>query len=126
MGPLAAMANKERGSALIEALPVLGVLLTFTAVLLVASYFLFAQAWIQFQSEQTLYCMAEAQSGARCQQQLESKLRAFLPWGEIISQVHGSDQDWSMEVKWQYQNLTLQSHKWLSPNLVLKAKVSPW
>jgi hypothetical protein len=124
MEPRAVGLNNPRGSALLEALPV-GLLLVFivSGALLVA-YFLFARSWIQYQSEQALYCAA--QSHWDCKYQLQEKLQQFLPWGQTQVQVQGNNQLWTVEVQWKYRDYSFHLHKELNPAQILKTKVLQW
>lgn len=118
------MIINSRGSAMLEAVPVTLVLLAFVSGLLLAAYLLFARAWIQYQSEQALYCAAVESPG--CRRQLEDQVRRFIPWGNISSDVHSSGTNWSAEVRWNYQDYSFRVAKDLTPRLILKNRALLW
>ena len=120
------MGTNERGSALLEALPTSLVLFAFVSGLMLSAYILFARTWIQFQSEQALYCAAQTDSTSTCRYQLQEKLAQFLPWGNVNVQIQGSDQKWIVDVVWTFQDFAFRMHKELSPNGLLNAKALPW
>ena len=126
MAPPAVTANRQKGSALIELLPVSFLLLTFTVGLLLAAYVLFARAWIQYQGEQALYCAAEGQSPMQCRLSLDAQLRNFLPWGLRRTYLAGADGAWKLEVDWSYRNCKFHMVKELGPRQILNAKALRW
>lgn len=109
-----------------EMLPVMLLLLIFVMGLLVAAYLLFARAWIQYQTEQALYCLAEQRTPLNCKAQLQARLERFLPWGETWSQLQNSNDEWSATVHWNYQNYSFHVAKKLNSRLILNPKVLRW
>jgi hypothetical protein len=119
-------AIEARGSALIEVLPATVVLALLIGVCLTGAYLLFGRAWIQYQSEQALYCAAQGPSPLHCQTELEDTIHQFLPWGDSMVRIHSEDQHWSVEVEWQYQYFSLHVAKDLTPQQMLQPKVLQW
>lgn len=113
MAPQIALSN-ARGTTLVETLPVLIVFAVLVGGLLLATYLLFARAWIQWCAEQALYCTAVEQMSGPCRRQLESSVREFLPWGEVHSFVSQGRQPWTVEVKWRYGDFGFQTRRRLS------------
>ena len=109
----------QRGSALVESLPAMMVLVVFVSGVFLASYLLFAHAWIRYQSEQALYCSLKEQMGSLCRIRLENQLREFLPWGEIQTRVSGLNNDWMVEVQWRLKEYQIHARRHLDPDLIL-------
>jgi hypothetical protein len=118
--------NNAKGSALIEFLPVSGLLAFFVAVALTGAYLIFGKAWIQYQSEQALYCAAEKSAAIDCQSELDARLRPFLPWGTTEVRIRSADELWTVEVIWKFGPLTLDIVKELTPRQLLAQKVLHW
>jgi len=126
MAPPIAILRSSRGSALIESIPVIAVLLTFTSGLLLAAYFLFAQIWIGYQSEQALYCVAEGRHAAQCERQLKMDIQAALPWGRFESHVQAWRSQWRVEVIWRYKDYQIKFTKELNPKLAMGKRDLRW
>jgi hypothetical protein len=125
MAPLHAIADR-RGSAAIEAAAVAGVLAVFAAGVLMTVYLLFARAWLQYQTEQALYCLAERRGTAVCRSRLSDRARAFLPYGNFRTMDLRAERGrWIAEVGWEWQGYTLHLSKRLTPGLILKNRVLP-
>jgi len=118
--------SDRAGSALFEALPVSILLVVFVSGLLLAAYLLFARSWIQYHSEQALYCVSEGHSSAQCKFQLKEKLERFLPWGDTSVYLNGGDDHWHVEVTWKYRGYAFHLRKELNPKQILNAKALPW
>jgi len=114
--------TNARGSALLEGLPVVMVLLVFVSGLMLLTYLLFVRVWMQYQGEQALYCLAEGRSRFHCQSRLKSDLDRFLPWGESTAHTSGSKTRWWVEIKWNYKHIRFQLQRELTPELILKNK----
>jgi hypothetical protein len=115
----------ERGTALLEAAGALGVLSLFLSGLLAVCYLLFARAWIQYQSEQALYCLSEGTRTSTCRSTLEKNLARFLPWGELKNVVVFEERDqWRVQLQWrtgwQWPNYAISVHKHLSTKMIAK------
>ena len=79
----------------------MSVLSVLVSCLLIVSYLLFARAWIQYQSEQALYCLAENQPAYACRHQLEKALRRCLPYGELRDlTVFTTNARWNVNLQW--------------------------
>ena len=83
MEPVADRMMGNKGSAVWEAIPISALLVVITAALLAAGYRFFARAYLIYQSEQTLYCLAEGKSSVLCRRQLQERINRFLPWGRL-------------------------------------------
>lgn len=116
------MLNNSRGTALIESLPVMSVLLIFIGGMLLAGYLMFARSWIQFQSEQALYCVAQTPRPWNCHEKLKMQLKRFLPWGDVWANIESQDSNWTVEVKWSYSDYSFHLKKELNPELILNPK----
>ncbi len=111
--------------AVAEALPVFTTLLVFMFGILLGAYFIFARAWIQYQSEQALYCMAEGRLS--CRQQLRTKLKAALPFGEEQRIELSSQNDlWKTKVEWKIQGYKISVMKDLSARALIRSKALRW
>jgi hypothetical protein len=125
MAPLHAIADR-RGSAVIEAAAVAGVLVVFTAGVLMTIYILFARAWLQYQSEQALYCLAERRGTAACRSLLSARARALLPYGNLTTMdLRAEHGRWIAEVRWEWQGYALHFSKRLTPALILRNRALP-
>jgi hypothetical protein len=118
--------SNPKGSALIEALPVSILLVTLVSGLMIAAYLLCARSWIQYQSEQALYCVSEGHSRERCKFQLKEQLERFLPWGDTSVALTGANERWQVEVQWKYCAYAFRLRKELTPKQILNAKALPW
>jgi hypothetical protein len=118
--------NNPRGSALLEAAPVMLLLAVFAAGICLAAYLFFARAWIQYQNEQALHCAGERRGGLTCKYELEEKLNRFLPWGESTALVQATNDQWTVEVQWKYAEFSFHLVKTLSPKQILAAKALQW
>lgn len=116
----------EKGSALLEFLPASALLMVLVGVILGGAYLLFGRAWIQYHSEQALYCAAQSGSPFKCKTELENELSQFLPWGDSLVRIHAEEQLWTVEVQWQYGLFSLHIEKELTPKQILQPKVLQW
>ena len=123
--------NRNAGSAMAEALPAIAALLIFIAGISIGVYLIFARAWMQYQSEQALYCLGEAKPAFICRRFLERKLESGLPWGrlgkmQLNSVARGQHQKWNIEVEWKIRNFTLRVHKELGTRALLQSRALHW
>jgi hypothetical protein len=115
--------TSARGSAALEAVPVIAVLLVFVAGALLAAYLMFARAWIQYQGDQALYCMSESRPTVVCHKRLRAKLNQFLPWGQfgrIDLSFHGDKG--KLDIKWVIQGFTIHIAEQLSIRQIIRKK----
>jgi hypothetical protein len=113
MAPLNAIPASERGTAVVEATAVIPLLIVCTGGLILAAYLLFARNWIEYQVEQSLYCLAEHRS--LCRGRLETQVGHFLPGGTFqVRRLTGSVQDFQVEAIWRFQNIAFSFRKELS------------
>lgn len=77
------MLSKQNGSALWETLPVLALVIFLVSAFLLTSYLMFARAYILYQAEQALYCVAEQAAPGDCRAQLRARVTRTLPWGDL-------------------------------------------
>jgi len=118
--------NNSRGSAMLEAVPVALLLMLFIAGILLAAYLFFARAWIQYQSEQALYCAAQSRISVPCKHQLEEKLKQLLPWGDSSVTIQASSDKWIVEVLWKNRGYSFHLLKELTPKQILDPKALQW
>jgi len=124
--------SNQRGGALTEALPVVLVLAVFVSGLLLMVYLMFARAWIQYQSEQALYCLAEARPVSRCRKQLEQRLSRLLKWGHpgvlrLTTYDRGRGVDvWTVEAEWKIKAYNLRVKKQLDTRRLLQSRALRW
>ena len=118
--------SNNRGTALLEAVPVMLIILSLVLGLMIAFYLFFTRAWIQYQSEQALYCAAEARASFPCRSQLEGKLKKFLPWGRSSVLLQASNNTWTVEVRWGYGQFSFHTLKELTPKHILASKALRW
>lgn len=118
--------SNDRGTALLEAVPVMLLVVTFLVGIMVAFYLFFTRAWIQYQSEQALYCAAVTRSSFSCQSQLISQLNKFLPWGRSSAVLQATENKWTVEVRWIYGKFSFHTTKELTPKVILGAKALRW
>lgn len=121
----------ERGSAALEIWPVFATLVLFTMGLLTGVYLIFARAWIQYQSEQALYCLSEAKPVVLCRRSLEKKLTGALPWGQVgplslHSSTVGKNEQWKVDVEWKFQRVSLKIAKELDARRLLQSRALRW
>jgi hypothetical protein len=120
------IAGTERGQALIEALPVTLILALFVSFMFLASYVIGARVYLQWQSEQALYCAAEAQGrgyGAMasvCAAELERGFRDLFPWGEVHAVTWTAGQDWHVEANWKLGGIHFTCNRNLNVQLIAK------
>ena len=114
--------NDQRGTALVESLPVMGLLAILIAGLLMAFYLLFTRAWIQYQSEQALYCALQEQVSFHCRARLEARLREFVLVGQFSTKLSGASNDWMVEVQWRFRGMQIHTRKRLEPGLIMATR----
>ena len=130
MRPIANL-KTDRGSALVEALPAILVIVVFVGVLLMAAYLIFARAWMQYQAEQSLYCMAESRTEWTCRRELENRLKRALPWGSSrVVQLQTArvrrNEIWKVEVRWKFGGFELSVRKHLDSKSLVHSKALRW
>jgi len=107
--------SDDRGGALLEGVAATGVVFVFTSALLVATYLLFARAYLQYESEQALLCLAESRPAFICKRILLDRLAKRLPWGDVSrARLAGGEDAWRLEVEWAWQACRLRVRKDLS------------
>lgn len=121
----------EKGSALTEALPALAALLVFVTGILLGVYLIFARAWMQYQSEQALYCLSEGRTEFICRRSLEKKLDAALMWGRLgsarlDSSTRGMNEYWNAEVRWKIGKYHLKVTKRLDTRRLVQSRALRW
>ena len=128
MAPQAAKAAvNNRGIAAVEAVPTVGILVTFVAALLLGTNLIFSRAWLQYQGEQTLFCLAERHSNFECRTRLKKKLVDALPFGHLgeIRMVDQGDK-WKIFLDWKLKNWNVRISKELSSRQILHSKALRW
>ncbi|MGZ3722528.1 MAG: hypothetical protein ACXVA9_06340 [Bdellovibrionales bacterium] len=118
--------NNNRGTAMLEAAPVMLLLTLFCVGIVLAAYLFFTRAWIQYHSEQALYCAAQSRVSFHCKYQLEEKLKQLLPWGESSAHILAGNDKWTVEVLWKYRDFSFHLNKELTPQQILNAKALQW
>lgn len=131
MVPLQVAAANQRGSALLEAIPVIGVILVFVTGLLLAGYLIFARQWLQYQGEQGLYCLASLDSIFLCRKKVQAQLTRFLPWTEqcelrMQNSLRSGERQWRIDIQWKYAGVNLNSRKQMSVEQILRNKDLHW
>src|ERR1044072_1779965 len=116
MAQTAARPPTERGSAVLEGVMSFTVLAAFTIGLLTGCYLLFARGFIEYESEQALYCLAEGQPSFICRSRLRDSVARYLPFGSMSRAGLGTDTRglWDVDVEWQWSNYRVQMHRKLS------------
>lgn len=113
----------ERGTALVEGLPALLCLMIFVSGLLLSAYLIFARSWIQYQSEQALYCLAESRSYEMCRRKMEQKLDRALPFGQThFVRLSGGGDLWKVDVRWKIHDFEIKIRKQLSVRQILRSR----
>lgn len=86
---------------MVEGLGVMLVLITFAGGFLLVGYLIFARAWLQFQGEQALYCVATRHPAYVCERRLRARVDEALPWGRLtVAYVNADADNWRMEMEW--------------------------
>lgn len=121
------MRANERGSALFEALPASALIVAFALTALTIAYLGFTRVWLEYESEQGLYCLAERGSGVTCTRKLRERVERFVPWGEIerLKLVPGEDA-WELELWWNWNGIRMRIHRRLSVASIAGKKASRW
>src|SRR4051812_39086698 len=103
----------QRGQALIEALIVTPLLVSGLVLMLSLSYFGFASAWIGYQMDQSLFCLAEGRSENVCTARFRSFIHLGLPSGQVTNlKVEEIKEDfWKMNVEWVWMNQRVSKKK---------------
>jgi apolipoprotein N-acyltransferase len=119
------------GNAIAEALPAIAALLVFIVGIFLGVYLIFARAWIQYQSEQALYCLSESKPAFVCHRGLQNKLASSLPWGrvgktQLSSTTKGKHQNWNVEVEWKIRDFKLRVRKQLGTRHLLQNRALRW
>jgi hypothetical protein len=104
----------------------MAVLTVLVSGILLATYLLFARAWMQWQSEEALYCAAVGQGASVCQRTLEDRVREFLPWGTVQARVWTAESGWYAEVRWKYSQFAFHERKALTPKMIVGNRDLRW
>lgn len=116
---------KNKGSALLEALPVALALTLFVCGVLAVFYFSFARVWLQYQGEQALLC--RAQRGSGCDRELRKQIEDILPLGDVNRlELTEGDGEWTLLIDWTWNQFHLHFEKELSLHDLARNKVSPF
>lgn len=121
----------NRGQAVVEVvLASIGILL-FATIILIAVYLLFVRAWIQYGSEQALYCLMQQQPAQACQAELESFLRSTLYWGhtkEVRMRMvqKGKLKEWKIHTHWNFVGLSLHVERQISARDLTHKRALHW
>src|ERR1700733_4462938 len=93
--------KNDRGQAILEALwtlPAAGLMFFCLAAF---CYLAFARAWIGYQSDQGLFCLAEGASESSCTSEVDKAIRRFLPFGELrYLSFATQEKEWRGEFDW--------------------------
>lgn len=115
----------ERGTAMLEALAVSSLLVAVITGLFLAAYFLFARGWVEYQTEQSLYCLAENQFG--CQFRLEQNVKRFLPYGSVlVNRLRGKTGQFEVHLTWKFQGVRLTVQKTLDLKSAARSRDLRW
>jgi hypothetical protein len=118
--------SNSRGSAALEAVPVIMVVLVFVLGLLFATYLIFARGWIQYQGEQALYCVNESRPVAVCRRELAGQIKQFLPWGKLGNiDLRFQGDKGKLDIKWVIEGFTIRISKQLSMRQIVRKKGLP-
>lgn len=110
-----------------EALSSTSALVIFVVGFLLGAYLMFARAWLQYQSEQALYCLAEGKPVAVCRRDLAMKVSAALPWGALeSSRLVTSARGWEVEVRWRFQQFDFVITRQLDSRRILRNRGLRW
>jgi hypothetical protein len=127
MAPQTLRTRGIRGSAVLESIPVILLLVGFMLAILSAGYFVFSRAELQFHSERGLYCLAQGRSSIQCEREWKDRVRSILPFGEIASaRLQSGREEWSAEMIWRWQGYELKIHKRLSIKDIAANRVLRW
>ncbi len=123
--------KNDAGSAIVESLAAITALLVFIVGIWIGVYLIFARAWMQYQSEQALYCLSESKPALICRRALQKKLVTGLPFGRLgrmrlSSAAKGKHQNWNVEVEWKIRTFTLSVRKELGTRRLLQSRALHW
>jgi hypothetical protein len=119
--------NNQKGQALWELLSVFSVLAILVSGILLAAYLMFARAWLTYQSEQALYCVAEKQSPAHCRHGFQQRVTRFLPWGTLqIRSLAGTVSGAFINVRWQLNGFVVPIQRKLDLSWSRGSRSSRW
>jgi hypothetical protein len=91
-----------RGSAVLEFTVVAPALLAIVTLTLVAGYLVLARAWLEYQSEQALYCLATGRARKICGRDFTRRIHETLGFGRVVAfTATRRPQSWSVRVEWQ-------------------------
>lgn len=111
--------------ALIEAAAAVLVAAFFVGGVLLGAYLWFARAWIEYQSEQALYCVAEARPAPHCRRRLHERLNGFLPYRDSLqTTLQSGRENWKLRLEWKWNGYRIHLEKELSTRRMQKAAVS--
>lgn len=111
----------------LESIPVILLLLAFVVGVLAAGYFIFARAWIHYQGERGLFCLAHARGASVCERELRSRVERVMPFGELERvRLNSGREQWTLEIVWKLNDQRLRLHKRLRVREVAANKVLRW
>jgi hypothetical protein len=111
-----------RGQAIIESLFPLPLMTAAFSFFLILAYSAFASAWIGYQLDQSLFCLAEGRPQRTCSDQLRTRLHRALPLGDVkdLKIEEMKTDQWRGLVEWEWM------HRKISKKKVLRWGSSVW
>ena len=111
----------SRGSAVVEFSAVAGFVVVLVTVTLVAAYLAFARAYLEYRTEQALYCLAERRHRTGCAEGLRRAVNGTLAFGRIQKMRLVETRDtWKVELTWQIHDFVFRFDKTLDRRRVLR------
>ena len=106
--------KSSSGQALLETVLLLPCAMLLFVCFLSLAYAAFARAWIGYQTDRALFCLAEGESEFQCKKNIESSVNEFLPFGRFHHlQLSSNGDQWLAEVDWRWNQIRLQKQKTL-------------
>jgi hypothetical protein len=104
----------NKGQALMESIWTLPCALLIFATILALTYAGFARAWMSYQCDRVLFCLAEGETELECKRTVEKSLKTFLPFGEVQGvQLSALDNHWQANLDWRWGEIHILKQKTL-------------
>jgi hypothetical protein len=119
--------ESERGSALFEALAASVFMVYLSGVLLSGLYLFWTHAWLNYQSDQALFCVGAGGMRFQCERVLKRKSQDFLPWGNFtFIELSGFSDQAELKMEWQWGEWKKQYRKNLRIKDIIKRRDLSW
>lgn len=104
--------SNHNGQSILEAILLLPCAFLLLLCFSWLSYAGFARAWIGFQMDKALFCLAEGTQQWECEKSAKQAMNQFLPFGQIrLLNLQTQPDRWQAKVAWEWNEIHLLKEK---------------